>query len=416
MNWDDQLTRIRRQLRDPDGNIWSDALLLRLYNDSQRNLQTAVGQLEDVQNIRVPSPFQQSYLYDWEWRHSENDIGYVYQALNFFDQGDTVYASNWESEQLVPGQNVNTTDDATYYTQPWEAYMPGVTPGNAPPVWIDSSFDKLVSIYFNKDPLEAITKKQLTRDDSTWKTRSGKPFAYYREDELGNRFIIYPTPNTVSWGDIEIGSAPLGFSYVHDWELSDGYFGTTGGNNLTLTDDDNAWEVTYRWEIRPYDPTVYFDADSDTWVDSVPEEGFGVALYDDEGGGDFGLVIDQGFVAGLVGAGTDLIDPENNLTAIFHKIPSDLVEWDDESDYPTYFRKYIEYGVLEEAYAASTAGKIQSLEDYWGWRKDLAYRALKLFGHKKKADRDYRMQTQNIYPRSTRRRPRLPDAYPAAYP
>ena len=412
MNWEDQLARIRRYLRDPDGNIWLDSLLLRLYNDSQRDFQMFVGQLEDVQAIRVPSLFQESYFYEWEWRHTKNTTGYVYQALNYFDQGDYIYVAVWEPEHLA-GANEDTSDDVYGYTQPWEAFMPGITPNNPPPVWADSSFDKVISIYWNKEPIEALTKKEITRDDRTWRTRRGEPFGYYRDDSLDNFFTLYPIPTDVSWSDLGVKSV-LGFSYTVAWE--EDYLPGTG-NDLTYTSGDD--ETTFQWEtnyLGPSEVFEYSDATTDTWQDVSADSEFGIALYDDDGDtDDFGIVVDDGYVEGLSGASTDILDLEDNLFMVFSRIPQDLVELDDESDYPEFLRKYIEYGVLEQAYAANTDGKIESLEDYWGWRKQLAYKALKLFKSKKWADRDFRFRTKDLPARVSRRRPRLPDAYPAQW-
>lgn len=104
MKWYEQKERIRRFLRDPDGNIWSDSLLLRLYNHSQQDIGEAYGTLEDVDVIRIPPIFECAYLYDWEWRYSDPSYGWTWQTLNLWDQGGYVYSSRWEPEQLTHGE------------------------------------------------------------------------------------------------------------------------------------------------------------------------------------------------------------------------------------------------------------------------------------------------------------------------
>jgi len=414
MNWGDQLTRIRRYLRDPDGNIWSDSLLLRLYNNAQKDMQIEVGQLEDIQVFRVPSLYQESYLYDWEWRHTDNTAGYVFQALNFLDQQDMVYVANWEAEQIT-STGATTNDSGWYFTQPWEAFMDGVTsPGNPPPVWASSEFDKAISVYYNRDPLEAYTKKQISIDDRTWKHRTGKEMGYYRSDTLDNEILLYPKPSTVSWTDFDYGPPIRAFSYSQSWEEA---YMTGTGNGFTIADDTD--EVTYNWETNyKADPGdfEYTDATTDTWIDIRATSEYGIAIFDEDGDTqDLGLVVDGGYVEGLTGASTDILDWENNLLMVFTKVPTDIVLKSDISDFPKYLRKYIEYSVLEEAYAANTDGKIQSLEDYWNWRKKLAYKAIKTFSIKKRADRDYRLVTKGVPARAVRRHPRLPDTYPVQY-
>ena len=414
MNWDDQRTRIRRFLRDPDGNIWSDANLLRLYNDAQRDLNQTISLLEDVQAIRVPPIYQDSYLYEWEWRHTRNTEGYVYQALNFADQSDAVYVAMWEPEHLA-GANADTNDPCWYYCHPWEAWIT-TRPGNPPPVWADSAFSDVISIYWDKHPIDATSKKELSRQDRTWRTRAGDPQAYYRKDALDNQIIIWPTPTTVSWSDIT--SSPLASHAVtYDWEEDDAYF-TGTAQYLTIENSDNSRWITYRWESQIDNTTAgfeYSDASSDLWLETGADAEHGIVLYDETDTADFGLVTDAGYAQGLTGAGVDLVAEENNVLMVFAKLPKDLVEETDISDYPVYMRKYIEYGVLETAYSSNTDGKIQSLEDYWGWRKQLAYKALKLFKSKKWADRDFRFRTKDLPARVSRRRPRLPDAYPAQW-
>ena len=85
MNWDSLKKRIRRFLRDPDGNIWDDATLLRLWNDEQSDICMKAGLLERIQALRVPPMYQQSYQWDWEWRYTES-TGKRYQCHRYHQQ------------------------------------------------------------------------------------------------------------------------------------------------------------------------------------------------------------------------------------------------------------------------------------------------------------------------------------------
>lgn len=69
MSWANELQEIRALLRDPDGLIWSDALLLSLYNDVQQTVQRETGILEAIAIQRVPPNYQCSYHHDWEWNY-----------------------------------------------------------------------------------------------------------------------------------------------------------------------------------------------------------------------------------------------------------------------------------------------------------------------------------------------------------
>ena len=185
-----------------------------------------------------------------------------------------------------------------------------------------------------------------------------------------------------------------------------------------------------RWHTFPWEEN-YLGDDGADWIYSQvstdsfhdrgmePDDDFGIALFDSDADetSDFGIIIDEvgSAVTSDVGAGTDIIDPAGQLLLISKNIPNDLSSMDDESDFPAYLRKYVEYDVLERAYGANTDGRIPSLADYWGWRKEIGYKIVKRFRWKKLADRDFCMQTQGIPARNVRRRPKLPDTYPAQW-
>jgi hypothetical protein len=56
MNFGDQLKRIRRMLRDPNGNLWSRSILKTLYNNVQREINRQVRFLENAQVLKYPRP------------------------------------------------------------------------------------------------------------------------------------------------------------------------------------------------------------------------------------------------------------------------------------------------------------------------------------------------------------------------
>jgi hypothetical protein len=100
---------------------------------------------------------------------------------------------------------------------------------------------------------------------------------------------------------------------------------------------------------------------------------------------------------------------------IFTKTPTDIEIDEDEPDFPDYVCKYVIPGVLEAAYGANTDGRIKSLAEYWGYRREVGYGVMKRYLRKRSNDRDYRLATHGTPGTRTRREPRLPDAYPAVY-
>ena len=417
MKWFNQKKRIRRFLRDPDGNIWSDAMLLRLYNNAQQDVAREYGKIEGVDVIRIPPIFQGAYLYDWEWRYSSPLEGWTHQALSLWDQGGYVFSSRWEPEELTRGSS-NTPAFGDNYTQPWEAWMVlSASPATSPPVWFPEGFDKTIGLYWDKDPLIPTTKKELMQDDRTWRTRSGSPQMYYRSESLENYHFIYPFPSTVDWDDIVQQITTVSYVGTFDWE--DTYYGC---DFITTEDSTNEQWYMHPWELNYVgDPEsgIVSRVSTDLFHDAgiEPDSPYGIALFDSgaDETSDFGIIIDEdgSAVDSDVGAGTDIIDAAGQLLLISQKTALDLASEDDESLLPSYIQKYVEYGALELAYRANTDGRIPSLAEYWGWRKEIAYKAIFMFKNKRRMDRTYCFRTHDISARSVRRRPRLPDTYPA---
>lgn len=184
-------------------------------------------------------------------------------------------------------------------------------------------------------------------------------------------------------------------NYVFDWEYDQLASGFASGN------DEVAMRCMRLFEMEPCSGDVRV----------------GMLLFTDTDttGRQTGTVVDstQYLFDREFGIATDVIDADDNALFIFEKNPTDLSGGTDESDFPVYLRKYIEYAVLERAYAADTDGQIASLRDYWAMRKTIGLKAIKLFMGKRKADRNYRMTTKGVTGWRTRRDPRLPDSYPA---
>jgi len=349
MDWYTQIIRIRRKLRDPDANIWTDAQLLRLYNEAQQELQEHLDLLVEIQANRIPSKFQMSYMHDCEWPYNQNVQGYVYQALRQYEQADYVCCYRWEMLHIA-GSSQSTVDSGYVYTHPWEAFMyTGYKPA---PVWCGNNAEEIEYMFYDKDPVDATTLKDIQLYDPSWETRSGENFAYRREDKQGDMIFLYPQPTIGTWPEDESEGMVLfdsGFTSVVEVGLL---------------------------------------ADATAAVDTQ----------------DTGLAVD--FVGDL----------DESLLTIFRKRPRDLSgNSDEESEFPIFVRKYIEFGVCERAYMMNTDGKIESLSKYWARRKELARVALIMWSSKRRVDRNYTFVTKQSPSMRIRRRPRLPDAYPDRY-
>ena len=104
---------------------------------------------------------------------------------------------------------------------------------------------------------------------------------------------------------------------------------------------------------------------------------------------------------------------DDNVVLVYQVEPTDINVDTDESDFPVFLTKYIAYDTLEQAYSVNNDGRIESLREYWAYRKEVGLKMVNRYKGLRKQDRDYRFTSQFPGPRKTRRHPRLPSEYPA---
>lgn len=350
MNISEQLTKIRRFLRDPDATIWSNELLIRIFNQVQEDLQNKVKILEDVEAIKVPPTYHQTYMHEWEWAYLDSNLSRFYRCFQQHQQAQHIYTHVWEI-QHVWDIDTDVSDTGAHFTQPWEAWF--LTPGEEIRIRFPRGFHELRFITYDSDPICFETKKQLMERDSQWETTSGTPLSYYRPDELDDSFCLYPRPTNSNWTD---------------------------GDGLAL----------------------YQNGDTNDSENGVVIRRTGTTLSSDKG-----LTV-------------DIIDLANNVFMVFEENAIDLTpnlngtNYLQESNFPKFMRKYIEYGVLAKAFRANTDGRIQSLADYWQQRFDIGVQAIKRYKLKRKSDRHYQLTTKDRSVNTRQRQhPRLPAVYPS---
>ena len=424
MIWEDQKTKIRRFLRDPNENIWNDDIIVSFYNEIQREIQQKTLVLEDVISLRVPPIFHCSYLHDWEWTYMSPDEGKTYQALRYTFQTDKVVCFRWEEEfESITGGT--TTDEGTHITYPWEAWMTDGDVGDLVPIWFPENFDRALLVSWNRRPLSYLNKKRLQSTDNTWITHTGRPEWYWRKDEVDRTFYISPLPSSPSWDDWTVRSGAPNYYYTFSWETSEDYISTMGtGHEWTRYHTDETTEYIFEWEGK------MLDGDEPTMTDSVGLRGLGTYEFFEPDTGQEGMVLhlsgdtttgEVGTLAqrsetiypGQYGITVDVVDDDHNILLIYKIEPIDIETESDEGDYPGFLQKYIQYGALERLYAVNNDGRIESLRDYWAYRKEIGLRAIKAYMNKRKVDRDYRFTVTQIPGRRTIKHPRLPDEYPA---
>jgi len=345
MTWGVELKKLRRVIRDPDGNIWADAFLRHTYNDIQQDFQKKTKVLEDVTSQRVPQLYHYAYMYDWEYGYLPSKWSQFYQCLLQHDA--YVICHRWES-QAITGIDSAVNDYGINFVQPWEAYMGPTLAGHEIRQRFPQNFNKVKYIAYDEEPISSTTKKRIQSSDPSYITRTGRVFAYYPYDETDNSYVLYPRPS-VSFANDVTGEG-IAFYAAGDTESD-----TTG---IIATRDD-----------------------------STPSASFGASV--------------------------DIIGTVDQIFMVYDVSPNDVVNFDDEPDFPEFIRKYIRYGAAARAFSANTDGRIPSLSDYWKTRYNVGIRFVQQYVRSRRQDRNYRLTTKVVQPRRNRRLPRLPDGYPA---
>jgi hypothetical protein len=414
--WSDNRTKIRRFLRDPDGNIWSDAMIRRQWNDSQREITAKTGVLEDAEAVHVPPFFESSYLQDFEYPFLDHDEGPLYQALHYFQQAELVTSFSWE-QQVLAGVDVSPTDNDSFI-YPWEGYLLA-SPSRPIPLILPKGFHKAIMVAWDKEQIDYYDLKEIQNMTPDWLTHSGKVIGYWRPDITDPIFHLFPNPSTVGWEEEDTETtSPNEYSCSYSWENSVTYFGAIGAvftkNYESTIDYVFSWEESYLGGPAhigndPMRGMWSFESDSRISGTEV------VIGTGDSSSDDIGTIMGSGsyLSSGDLGVTTDIISKDNNALFIFKVEPEDISTDDDEPRFPRFIQKYVEFATLERAFSADTDGMIESLRDYWAMRKQVGIEAIKKFQVRRRTDRDYRLQTFDLPGRSgVHRHPRLPDEYP----
>ena len=417
MQFEKQLRRIQRFLRDPTAKIWSRELIRSLYNDTQRDMQTRSGLLEDVTVLRLPPLYQWAYIFDWESAHLPKGASSK-MVLRTFPQTGAAHCYRWEA-QLLSGVAPDVADEGSQFTQAWEAWLVS-TPGQAVPIPFPANFHTTKLIAYDQKPIEYEDKRLIMKRDNDFLARSGDPVAYYREGLLENSFIPYPRPSTVVWNDPVTNPTSTDVVYTHAFEST---FATTLSVNTArfgFFDSVNERQYVMRWEAGATEPIA--GVTRGMWLferTTGSDELFGMVHFFSPDtiaeNLDTGTIVKRegSLVSGELGITVDVLDEKDAFLLIYDIDPTEISEGKQESDFPVFLRKYIEHGVLARAYGANTDGRIRSLSDYWRFRYNLSFEVLKRYRTSRRSQRNYRLRTQDVRPTQIRRRPRLPSTYPS---
>jgi hypothetical protein len=400
----DQIERIRTMIRDPNGDIWTNQLLIDTYNDIQKEVQVKTGYLQNVSVVEIPPAAQYSHMHDWEWQHIPSEYqDNAYRCMRYSEQGGFCYSYQFEAEIYHGGTGENS-EEGMAYTHPWESFMEA--PNIPARLRFPSDFHSMLYIAYDREPVSYSELGPIQNRDQSYVNTSGRPICYYRVDNLDSEFVLYPQPTAVFVDDV---IPEIQYVFTHSWE--DGLLAFEG-EMFGRLDEDNERTYIYNWELENDDQD-----DEGTRAMFAFELGASlgnIVMYVDGELADVNGVITEretSLLSSETGFDIEVIDDENNIFMAYKSIPTDIETQEDESDFPIFLRKYIEHGVSEQCFMANTDGQIASLAEYWGFRYMHGINVIKRFMSKRKQDRTYQFGTQTRIPRNMRH-PRLPSNYP----
>jgi len=204
--FNESITRIRRFIRDPDGDIWDDETIRLLFNDAQLEISTKINFIERVHAYKYPPMWTWSYQRDWEFQHIAGD---KYQCLHNWAGRDIIISYPWEPGYYLDTND--TADDGTRFIHPWEVVY--CSPADVVKIPIHAKFHKGRFAAFDEIQIEPISEKELGQSDSYYKTTSGVPNSYYRANEYDNVMVLYPRPSGVTWDEYNLFADTPGDSF-----------------------------------------------------------------------------------------------------------------------------------------------------------------------------------------------------------
>lgn len=197
-----ELTIMRRFLRDPDGDIWSSEDLRTYWNDALMELAAKAGYMERADAYSYPPKWTFSYMQDWEYAFTDGDR---YQCFTNWQARNVVVCFPWESGYWLT--NSDTADDGTRFTHPWESVYS--SPADHVPIPLHARFHRCKFVAFDEDGITPTDRTSLASRDRFYKTASGTPLYYWRPDEESNQIVLYPRPSSVTWDDNSLLSNPF---------------------------------------------------------------------------------------------------------------------------------------------------------------------------------------------------------------
>jgi hypothetical protein len=234
----DELTIMRRYLRDPDGNIWPYDDLLTYWNDAQREIALKAGMNERAESFPYPPEWTWSIAFPWEYAYSDGDR---YQCLLNWDGEDATVCYPWEASYWT--DTVAPADDGYRFVHPWEGFLAG--PADYIPFPLHFDLHNIKYLAYDEGGLEPMDRKDISLNDSHYRTASGDPAGYWMPDSESRQAVLYPRPTSFDWDDGGLLQEPTET------------FDDAGGINTWSTDTTDEADAGVIVDAIPTENTVF---------------------------------------------------------------------------------------------------------------------------------------------------------------
>ena len=246
----DSVSKLRKFLRDPNGDIWSNEDLLSFWNDALLEIAQKTHILEKVVCLRWPPEYDSVITFDWERNFAAGDIrnfGELWQTRN------VIVTYPWEAGYYL--DSVSDAGEGYVITHPWE--LMHVNAGHTVFFNLHNQTYRIKLMAYDRDVIDPRSQREIAREDRWYKTVVGRPRYYWQRDEYTNQVALYPRPTPVDLQETDYTDliGDTGGRLTHfDWlEYAD------TGLNFDDIDNENALLVVF----EPIPLTATYDSDND---------------------------------------------------------------------------------------------------------------------------------------------------------
>lgn len=225
MKVSDSILRLRRLLRDRDSHVFTNEVIVRIWNEIYLKFSAQSGILEGVMNLPVPPTSYTTYSQEWEEEFTAKPSSLVYNFLSPF-----TYTQPWEG--VV---EVNLTPQVTggiTCTHGWESHYESIQ--NRIKHHFPDDYLSSVYIAYDEKPIDWVYRKEVENGNTVFKTREGAYPSIYVDSVESMDFYLYPKVTSV-YGLTDINGEYGELMYDSDGELT---FNSDYGVSVYSSTDD----------------------------------------------------------------------------------------------------------------------------------------------------------------------------------